>query len=60
MQEQVQVYRPLSFEEICPDFSMLVREHGWDELKGKTFQTSHGERDLSNMSCCIVGEAHGG
>ena len=37
MQEQIQVYKPLSFEDICPDFCMLVREHGWDELKGKKF-----------------------
>ena len=63
MQELVQITKeePLTFEDICPDFNMLIREHGWDGVRGSKNFTAHGnERSLAKVACCIVGEAHGG
>ncbi len=62
MQELVQENQKeeeLTFEDICPDFNMLIREHGWEEVKGKRYTVGNKERALSNAMCCIMGEAHG-
>ena len=51
----------LSFEEICPDFSLLITEYGWDGIKGDARYSVGGkERSISNAGCCVVGEAFGG
>ena len=64
MQELVQITEieePLTFEDICPDFNMLILEHGWDGVKGSKSYTIDGkQRALKNAMCCIVGESHGG
>lgn len=62
MQELVQITKeePLTFEDICPDFNMLIREHGWYGVKGTRFTVDNKERNIARVACCIVGEAHGG
>lgn len=62
MQELVQITeKPLTFEDICPDFNQLILEHGWDGIKERKHHTVGGkQRALSNAMCCIVGESHGG
>ncbi len=60
MQEQVQVEKILSFEEICPAFSKLIAENGgWDKTVDLRFQAEDGKvRDIGECKNCIVGEAH--
>ena len=62
MQELIQVTKTkeaLTFEDICPDFNMLIREHGWNGCKGRRFSVGKKDRALSNPMCSIMGEAHG-
>ncbi len=62
MQELVQTTKTeevLTFEDICPDFNMLIREHGWNGCVGKSFKVGKKDRTLKNTMCCIMGEAHG-
>ena len=63
MQELIQETKteaPLSFEEICPDFNLLIAEYGWDGVRGKNRYSVGGkERAISNGMNCVVGEAFG-
>ena len=64
MQELVQETKTeetLTFEDICPDFNMLISQYGWDGVKGRNRYSVGGkERAISNGLNCVVGEAHGG
>ena len=62
MQELVQENQKeeiLTFEDICPDFNMLIQEHGWDGVRHRVFNVGKKQRSLANAMCCIMGEAHG-
>jgi len=60
MQEQVQVERTLTFEEICPDFSQIVAENdGFMGLAANKYLAQDGQvRDIMECQYCVVGEAH--
>jgi len=60
MQEQVQVERTLSFEEICPEFSQIIADAGgFEAIKEGRYESSDGDvKDVQNYSNCIVGSAH--
>jgi len=60
MQEQLQVEKILSFEEICPVFSELIAENGgWEKTRNMVFKAEDGKtRNIMECKSCIVGEAH--
>ena len=60
MQELQQEQKFLSFEEICPEFSQILSEHGgYMACKNAVFKSEDGKtRAIMDPMCCIVGEAH--
>lgn len=62
MQEQVQVEKDLTFEDIVPEWSdILAQNGGFIENRRATFEAKDGDRrTIMNCANCLVGEAHSG
>ncbi len=60
MQQQEQIQRIYTFEEICPDLSELLAQNGgFMENQGTYYETPDGKiRSLGVPNACVVGEAH--
>ena len=59
MQDQIQEHKFASFEEICPDLSELIANHGYLEVRKHIYVTKDGKtRNIMDSMNCIVGEAH--
>ena len=52
--QQIQEIKQLTFEELCPKWSAILRKYDWHQI-------AHDETPYSigNSARCIVGEAHG-
>ena len=62
MQEQVQVEKDLTFEDIVPEWSdILAQNGGFMENRRATFEAKDGKhKTIMNCASCLVGEAHSG
>lgn len=60
MQQQVQIQRTYSFEEICPTWSRLLADNGgFIENLHVRYESLDGDlKSLTEPNSCIVGEAH--
>ena len=55
MSELIQKKKQITFEELCPEWTEIIRkEEGFENVKHYEF---YGERKLSRSDVCIVGEA---
>lgn len=62
-QEQVQVEKTFSFEEICPEISILIAqdENGFMGMRKNTYKAEDGTtRTIMKYDSCLVSEAHNG
>lgn len=60
MQEQVQIQKTLSFEEICPEISRIIADQGgFMEMRKAQFKAEDGStRTIMDSNSCLVSEAH--
>ena len=59
-QEQTQVEKTYTFEDICPDWNRIMADNGgFIESRNQLFESDDGStKSIMKCNSCLVGEAH--